>query len=84
MTAPAEARTSVLRRYVDGEITAELAADLLGPGLSIAEVILAARSEMGRLPDPRSAFVDGEYRRALALLGLPAPDDPPGAAARPE
>lgn len=83
MTAQTDAeRHAILRRYVDYEITAGEAADALGPGTAIVDVILAARQAFGRLPDRRDAFTENEFRRALVLLGLegdpPAPASPPG------
>ena len=63
-------RQEVVRRYVDREITAEEAADRFGPGTAIVDVILEAKRRFGRLPDRRDAFTEGEYRRALAMLGL--------------
>lgn len=63
-------KREIVRRYVDREITAEAAADDLGPGTAIVDVILAAKQMFGRLPDQRDAFTDGEYRRALRMLGL--------------
>lgn len=69
-------RRAVLSSYLDGEIAAERAADLLGDRTSVAEVVLETRALFGRLPDRSGAFVDGEHRRGLALLGL----DPTAAA----
>lgn len=61
---------AILRRYVDGATAAGEAADALGPGTAISEVILETARRFGRLPDRRDAFTEGESRRALALLGL--------------
>lgn len=63
-------RRAVLSSYLDGDITAERAADLLGDRTSVAEVVLQTRALFGRLPDQSGAFVDGERRRGLELLGL--------------
>ena len=60
----------IIRRYVDREITVEAAADAFGPGTAVVDVILAAKRLFGRLPDEQNAFTQGEYRRALTLLGL--------------
>lgn len=60
----------ILTAYVENRISAAEAADRLGPGTAIVDVILSTRASFGRLPDPRGALVDSEYRRALALLGL--------------
>ena len=66
-------RREIVLRYVDREITAEAAADALGPGTAVVDVILAAKAMFGRLPDQRDAFTEGEYRRALRILGLGPP-----------
>lgn len=63
-------RETILRRYVDLEITAEEAADRLGRGTAIVDVILEARRLFGRLPDRHSDFTRGEYERARRMLGL--------------
>lgn len=65
-----EAGELTLRRYADGEITAEQAADELGPRVSVSEVILETARRFGRLPDRDDAFTRAEYGRGLALLGL--------------
>ena len=62
-----DARTDTLRRYVDGEIAAERAADLLGIGTTVTELILKARALSGRPPDRQDALTRGEYRRVLGL-----------------
>ena len=63
-------REAIVRLYVDRAITAEEAADRLGPGTAVVDVILEAKRRFGRLPDQRDAFTEGEYRRALKMLGL--------------
>lgn len=63
-------RTAVLNRYADREITAEHAADLLGPGVAVADVVIETARRLGRLPDERSAFTEAEFKRGLVLLGL--------------
>lgn len=65
-----ENRRAVLQRYADGGVTAEVAADLLGPGTSVAEVVLETARMLHRLPDRQDTFTEGEFRRALAMLGL--------------
>lgn len=63
-------REAILRLYVDGQINAGEAADRLGPRTAISEVILEARERFNRLPDRQDAFTEGEFRRALKMLGL--------------
>lgn len=63
-------RVGILTRYADSEITAEHAADLLGPGTAIVDVVLETRERLRRLPDVRNAFTESEYHRALAMLRL--------------
>lgn len=65
-------REAIIRRYVDRDITAEEAADAIGPGTAVLDVILLAKRLFGRLPDRRDAFTEGEYQRALRMLGLDA------------
>jgi hypothetical protein len=60
----------ILAAYVENRISAAEAADRLGPGTAIVDVILSARASFGRLPDPRGALAESEYRRALSVLGL--------------
>ena len=66
-----ERRDLVLQDYVEGRVTAEQAADLLGPGMAVVDVVLSASERFGRLPDPRGPFEQGEFQRGLSLLGLP-------------
>lgn len=68
-----ERRELTLRRYADGEITAEQAADDLGPRVSVSEVIGETARRFGRLPNRDDAFTRAEYGRGLALLGLAPP-----------
>lgn len=65
-------RFATLRRYLDGEVTAEQAADLLGPGVVVADVVIETRERFGRLPDRRDAFAEAEFGRAIRMLGLGA------------
>ena len=65
-------RVTTLELYLHGSITAGQAADRLGPGTAIAEVILETARPFGRLPDRQDAFTEGEFKRGLALLGLVA------------
>lgn len=73
-------RAAILRLYLDEHITAGQAADRLGPGTSISEVILETAARFRSLPDRRDAFTEGEFRRGLAMLGLDvdAPNKRPG------
>lgn len=61
---------ATLSRYLAGAITAEHAADLLGPGVSVAEVVVETGKRFGRLPERDDAFERQEFARALELLGL--------------
>lgn len=69
-------RVATLALDLHGSITAGEAADRLGPGTVIAEVILETARQFGRLPDRQDAFTEGEFRRGLALLGLDADTSP--------
>lgn len=62
--------------YLHGSITAGEAADRLGPGTAIAEVLLETARRFGRMPDRQDAFTKGEFKRILLLPVLEA-DTPP-------
>lgn len=65
-----------IRRYSAGEISANRAADLLGPEATVADVYVLTRQSGLPLPRPPRAQEEAELAHALKLLGLPpaAPD----------
>ncbi len=66
----------MLALYLDGPITAGEAADRLGAGTVIAEVILHTARHVGRLPDRTDPFAEGEFRCGLTPLRLGAETSP--------
>lgn len=75
----------VIRRYAAGELSAERAADALGPGVSVSEVIAMLREAGLPPPEPPAAQGATELARARLLLGVAvrgAADE--GRQARPE
>ena len=66
----------MLALYLEGPITAGEAADRLGAGTVIAEVILHTARHFGRLPDRQDPFAEGAFRCGLTLLRLDAETSP--------
>lgn len=60
--------TSILRRYSEGTITAERAADELGASYNVADVYVLSRQAGLPLPDSDGPFERGEFERARRLF----------------
>lgn len=59
-----------IRRYSAGEIPAWKAADLLGPGATVADVYVLTRRAGLPLPRPPREREEAELAHALKVLGL--------------
>ena len=60
----------VIRRYADGEISANQAAGLLGDQATVGDVIAMLRSAGLEPPRPPPDQERAELARAMAILGL--------------
>jgi hypothetical protein len=72
--------TSILRRYSLGEISAERAADEMGPSYNVGNVYVLSREAGLPLPDADGPFEREQFERAKRLFGAGAGsrDSPPG------
>ena len=65
----------IIRRYAAGELSAERAADALGPDVSVSEVIIMLRQAGLTPPEPPAAQQAAELAHARRVLGLmPSPE----------
>jgi hypothetical protein len=60
--------TSILRRYSHGEISAERAADEMGPPYNVADVYVLSREAGLPLPDFDGPFEREQFERARRLF----------------
>jgi hypothetical protein len=61
--------TSILRRYSHGEISAERAADEMGPSYNVADVYVLSREAGLPLPDADGPFEREQFERGKQLFG---------------
>jgi hypothetical protein len=64
--------TSILRRYSHGEISAERAADEMGPPYNVADVYVLSREAGLPLPDFDGPFEREQFERARKLFASAA------------